>query len=207
MQKQVKVSILAGVLFAGAIDVGAQPLTVVVRDYAGINLPVLGRAEIEAARILGTAGAEVTWVNCRDSIEPSQPCRRPRGSMELELNLLSAGVTRYSTQPGAMGFALLPKSGSFGSFAGVLYDRVEQLSFGIARKPVVLGHAMAHEIGHLLLGADGHAPSGIMKSEWHSKELQKAAQGLLVFRDEERRQVQENVQRRMADAATNNPGE
>ncbi len=206
MQKHGKESILAVLLFAGTIEAGAQPLTVVVHDYAEIDLPVPGQAENEAARILRTAGAEVTWVNCRGSLEPSPQCRKAPGPAELVLHLLPAGTTRRDAQPGALGFALPPESGSFGSYAGVLYDRVEQLSSGVARKSVVLGHAMAHELGHLLLGVGGHAPDGIMKSEWHRKDLEKAAQGLLVFRDEERRQVQENILRRMAEAGTNNPG-
>jgi hypothetical protein len=62
-----------------------------------------------------------------------------------------------------------PKSGS------------ERLSFGSAGKSVVLGDAMAHELGHLLLGVSSHAPRGVMKAEWHSEELEQAAQGTLIF--------------------------
>jgi hypothetical protein len=42
-----------------------------------------------------------------------------------------------------------PKSGS------------ERLSFGSAGKSVVRGDAMAHELGHLLLGVSSHAPRGV----------------------------------------------
>jgi len=115
------------------------------------------------------------------------------------VHLLPAGATRRDAVPGTLGFALPPEKGSFGTFAGVLYDRVERLRSASLSTWVVLGYAMAHELGHLLLGVGSHAPSGVMKSEWHQKELQMAAQGTLVFRNEECRQIQNNLRLRVAD--------
>jgi hypothetical protein len=32
--------------------------------------------------------------------------------------------------------------------------------------PRVLGHVLAHEIGHVLQGTGRHSPSGVMKAHW-----------------------------------------
>jgi hypothetical protein len=196
MHKPVNLSLLAGVLFVGAIG-AAQPLTVIVHNYAGVGISVLERAEREAGRILGTAGAEINWLNCPNGVEVSPQCRRPPASTELVLDLLPAGATRRGVSKGGLGYAIPPAPGFFGSYAGVLYDRVERLRTPGVRKSVLLGHAIAHELGHLLLRAGWHAPSGIMVSEWHRKELRAAAQGNLVFRAEDRHAIQANIRRRL----------
>ncbi len=40
---------------------------------------------------------------------------------------------------------------------------------------------MAHELGHLLLGVNSHAPTGLMHVPWYKKELDSIAQGSLLF--------------------------
>jgi len=45
----------------------------------------------------------------------------------------------------------------------------------------LLGHAMAHEIRHMLLRTKGHSSEGIMRAKWTPGDLQLAAQGLLLF--------------------------
>jgi hypothetical protein len=205
MHKPINLSLLAGILFSGVMD-GAQPLTVIVHNYAGVGVRALERAESEAARILGTAGVELKWVNCRSNIETSPVCWKPPDSMELVLDLLPAGATRRDASEGALGYAVRPDSGSFGSYAGVLYDRVERLRVLRVRTSVVLGHAIAHELGHLLLKTNWHAPSGIMAPEWHRKELDDAARGTLVFRAEDRRMIQENIRRRGVRASDHREG-
>ncbi len=46
---------------------------------------------------------------------------------------------------------------------------------------VMLGHAIAHEIGHVTLASDGHAPNGIMRAHWGKADLDQAAIGQLGF--------------------------
>jgi hypothetical protein len=44
----------------------------------------------------------------------------------------------------------------------------------------LLGFAIAHEMGHLLLPA-GHSPSGIMRPDWNGDDLRHIASGSLQF--------------------------
>ena len=45
----------------------------------------------------------------------------------------------------------------------------------------LLGHAAAHEIGHLLLGSTGHSPAGIMRASWEVKDLWHLPHSGLIF--------------------------
>jgi hypothetical protein len=46
---------------------------------------------------------------------------------------------------------------------------------------VLLGHVIAHEIGHLLLPYDAHSESGIMRAAWDKAQATHAAMGTLTF--------------------------
>lgn len=53
-----------------------------------------------------------------------------------------------------------------GIYATIFYPRVKEYAQeGIASHSQILGHAIAHEIGHFLLGPVPHARFGIMRSE------------------------------------------
>ena len=54
--------------------------------------------------------------------------------------------------------------------------RADGLSAGM-----MLGHAVAHEIGHLFLGANAHSASGIMRPVMRRSDQEKMVQAWLLF--------------------------
>ena len=52
---------------------------------------------------------------------------------------------------------------------------------------------MAHEIGHLLLGSNSHAPAGIMSARWEGQELNRMARGNLLFTDAQSDQMRTEI--------------
>jgi hypothetical protein len=61
--------------------------------------------------------------------------------------------------------------------------------FGVT-PATLMGYAMAHEIGHLLLG-EKHAASGLMRAVWSKEEYRNMAQRWLGFSETERRALYE----------------
>jgi len=76
----------------------------------------------------------------------------------------------------SLGTALVDPATGTGVLATVFVDRVERLAgrsdgdFGM-----MLGRAMAHEIGHLLMGRASHASAGLMRPRWTRAEIARNA--------------------------------
>ncbi len=157
------------------------PVTVSVHNDAGIPLAVLLQAESEASRLFRQSGLELRWLNCSPprlfKQNPSE-CATADFPRHLQLR-----VARHSLNLNefAMGIAYLSADGT-GCYADVFYDRaslVHEISH--ISMATILGHGIAHELGHLLLGTNSHAPAGIMRARWQPADLASASQGHLLF--------------------------
>ena len=84
-----------------------------------------------------------------------------------------------------MGIAHITPNG--GSYATVLMDPVEELACQqkLVSTGQILGHAMAHEIGHLVMGVNSHSTSGLMRAGWKANELRAMAERHLLFSKQE----------------------
>jgi len=176
-------------------------ITVRVFNYAEVASRVLEEGQKEASKIFRKAGVETTWVDCQVTAEKkvaNPACHEPLGQAEFALRILP----RTSAVPPGLrdniGFAFLPPEGR-GSMAGIFYDLVESLAgLGRASRGVVLAHALAHEIGHLLLGTSAHSPWGLMRGGWVKEELRQAAMGNLLFTPEQAEQIRADVLERVS---------
>jgi len=177
--------------------------TVFVYNYAALPAEVLKQTEAEAARIYRHEGIEVEWLDCPLSPgEASQftACQIPSGPTRLAVRILSQSMAeRLRQAQESFGFALYPDDGSFATVANVFAHDAEQLADrrGI-RQGVILGHLVAHEVGHLLLGAGSHSAVGIMHATWHLKELEIIRQGAMTFTPKEAERMRTNIRVRMA---------
>jgi len=98
---------------------------------------------------------------------------------------------------GALGYSL--PDAKAGAHATIFYDRIEPLSnVGVISVCALLGHAMAHEIGHVLFGTAEHAPDGIMKARWGEPDYRRAAMGFLKFSPSQRAAIRGRLWTRLA---------
>jgi len=67
-----------------------------------------------------------------------------------------------------------------------------------ASKGQILGHGMAHEIGHVLLHQAAHSPAGLMRSQWNRTDFENMVGGNLHFTSNEAERVRAEVSRRNA---------
>jgi len=192
--------------YAGAqAPAGVEPslgIKVRVYNYANASHPTLAKAEEEASRIFRVAGVELEWLDCPTSHaeeEKYSACAPPLGAMAVDLRILpSSMAARIGSSGEQLGFALPSSRRGSATAAWVYYDRAEQLAGSdIASCDQILGHAMAHEIGHLLLGPDSHSHGGIMRANWDRKFLQEASRGQLLFTRDQARLIRADVQERL----------
>ncbi len=87
----------------------------------------------------------------------------------------------------------------------IFHQRVVDLErTGYIREQEILAAAMAHEIGHLLLGSNSHSRAGIMRAKWNRDELELARLGRLLFTEEESAFIRGELLVRMGSAAHRN---
>jgi hypothetical protein len=199
-------SFLTPSTFAQASDspVGV-PLAIHVRTYNHAQVPdnVLVTAKGHATYVLQQSGIELIWIDCpalEDNSDLYSDCQQHPEPADLFLKIIPLPRSFLAT-PNAFGLALLEESGADAVRAYLFYDPVLKLSTDHrVDASMVLGHVAAHEIGHLLLGFNGHSRSGIMTAGWHGTELKKAAQGRMLFTEEQAEHMRAEVRARNSKA-------
>jgi hypothetical protein len=144
--------------FGGESQVPVKGLTLLVRVDNSAHVPatILAAAREVAERVFHDIGVELIWLEQDD---------RRSGDVDgcgscVTVHLLTREMTHLMGTPEpVLGIA----EGT--AVAVVFYNRIARLSRTRNDKDTacMLGHVMAHEIGHLLLGK-GHSHSGIMQA-------------------------------------------
>jgi hypothetical protein len=146
-----------------------------IYNYTQIHRSQLHEAEIQSAALFAMAGVRIEWVeHLHKAPSAWTPPDEPRPDFSLRiLNASTIERSRGISGPDALGQSFIPPgtNGPFpGGIANVYYDRVRELSSEWGPFTTsVLGEAIAHELGHLILGPK-HSRQGIMKTPWTHQE-------------------------------------
>jgi hypothetical protein len=181
-------------------------------NYARADQQTISRAQREASRIFARIGVVLEWVDCPPSIAERDLFPRCR---EFGIESLVLRVFTGKPQPElarsrhVFGLAYLDGEGK-GSLADVYTGAAELLvaaspSGSPLQSPVLLGHLMAHELGHLLLASNAHSRQGIMRSPWSKDDLRLAISGGLRFDDEQGERIGANLHTRLLAAGLSGP--
>lgn len=173
-------------------------ITLRVENEARVDERVLRNARKEAIAILSRAGVNLVWADCgaggRDW-EDREPCRHSRGRNEFWMQI-TADRPGWSPKE-TLGFADLAKGD--GS-AGVYYPAVVALFRDLrGEAPQILAAAIVHEVGHLILGADAHTPSGVMCGDWSREEFKLISAGRLDFASSQTKRLPMELKRRLSE--------
>jgi hypothetical protein len=168
--------------------------TIVIRSFDNFGVPA---ADLVAARqaaqaILQQAGVNIVWADCwvgdqQPAVAPAR-CQEPVGG-DIVLRMQKVGEADRSKFV-SMGFSVIGTTDAPPFLATVYADRVESVAQGAgidARR--VLGLAIAHEIGHVLLNNSTHASSGLMRADWSRNELRRNDAASWRFLDTEAARV------------------
>ena len=81
--------------------------------------------------------------------------------------------------------------------AGVYYPAVvEAATSDRPEISAILGAAIMHELGHLLLGGNAHSAHGVMNGHWGRGQFEQIAIGELTFTPEQARKMRDALSRR-----------
>lgn len=146
-------------------------LTVLVDDSASVPANILAQARKDAARVFQNIDVEIVWLEQNSArLEDAAALRSV-----VVVHLLNRELTdRLHAPDPLLGIA----AGT--GWATVFYNRIEDLSPSRDAHDTasMLGHVIAHELGHLLLRSRAHSRSGIMQPVLN---MQLAARGGLFF--------------------------
>jgi hypothetical protein len=158
----------------GSRSPAALTVTIHVADYASLPHMELDAAEAHATAAFRAAGIDIVWSSAPWKPEPRQSADPrsidvrlvivPRDMAEKKCRLENLGAS-------VLGISISGASEARGRVAYVFYDRIARVARA-HHAPVVrgLGHVMAHEVGHLLMGVDSHADDGLMRAGWDPRE-------------------------------------
>ncbi|HVG69902.1 MAG TPA: hypothetical protein VM819_03300 [Vicinamibacterales bacterium] len=155
-------------------DQGART-KVVARLYNTAQVPAVTRdnALAVATRAL-SPGIEIVWRSC----DLPQVCGAVLTTGELVIRLVRTRAGRGNGAAFALGDALIDMAAGAGVFATIYVDRVEQMAeISEIDREVLLGRAIAHELGHLLLMTNAHTSSGLMRARWTAPVIRRSHPG------------------------------
>jgi hypothetical protein len=174
---------------AAADPIPTLPIVLLVPSHGTVPLHIVGLAKAEVTRIYRDAGVHVIWIDAASS--GSRPHPVPSSGTSDPGFVLVVLPRELTDQPtiatDALGVAIGTRE-QRGRLAYVFYSRVEHIA---------LAHAMAHEMGHLLLPY-GHSSTGLMRADWNAKDLRLAEDGRLNFTSEQAELIRGQLLARIA---------
>ena len=183
-------------------------ITVHVYNYAEVDRKTLTEAETVATEIFRKAGVETRWIDSSDTQHPNLVKDGSWDLTHLVLSILSEQMShRLPLANEVMGVA--PGAGLNRQLVYVLYSRVKSCARDLLAESMrrrqgeyvgmgqILGHAIAHEFGHLLLNLDSHSPTGIMRGRWDNNDFIAATHGDLLFAPRQAEVIRADVARRL----------
>ena len=167
--------LVATVTVAAAGPQDAYPVTVRVYDMAGLDATTTRTALATSEAALRSASIAVRWEECVAASVTAR-CDTPLAGEYVVRIVRTADGSRRGRH--ALGDALADIATDSAVFATIYVQRVQQLSRAAgADERELLGHAIAHELGHLLLASHVHSAQGLMRPVWRERELRRRRDG------------------------------
>ena len=171
-------------------------ISVVVFDQAEVPGQTLSEAQARAGTILGKAGVDVKWIDCRRPANASV-CAMVAESDRLFLTIVTEDKRQMFGED-VLGRSVPGDPSSRGVYARVFYGHIQTKAEQEGVNPAqLLGLAVAHEFGHLLLGPKAHSAEGIMRANWSHHDMDSGAKGQLRFTDRQALLIRADVQSRI----------
>jgi hypothetical protein len=154
---------------AAGAEIPTNPVTVRVYQTAQLDPSVAAAALNVARETLASARVDVSWKPCGPGPAVASCDRPPAG--DLVVRIVRSNLPRDDRQL-PLGDALVDTGSGTAVLATVYADRVVRVAkTAHMQVQALLGYAIAHELGHLLLASSAHNTRGLMRPIWRDGEL------------------------------------
>jgi hypothetical protein len=164
-------------------------LILIVNDEVGLPAQLLQEARRVTAKIFQHASVDIVWLAARGAAPEEPPAPETVSEWEFWNARYVVRIARSDagrSPSSALGFTV-PGTRT----TTVVYPYVEQVArSGREDVTLVLGHVMAHELGHLLLRSSAHSTGGLMRA---TLDMGRAARGVLLFTDTEEKTIRASL--------------
>jgi hypothetical protein len=185
-------------------------ITIHVRNYAGVAPQTLKEAEKVATEIYRKAGVDIRWANVPLAPENGQRNSASHQTFtlaDIQLNIFPDVMSDLlGLSNSVMGLA--PGAGPDRETVYVFDSKVKTSYWRMSSAYIngdidrfvsmgqVLGHVIAHEVGHLLLNQQVHSAYGIMRGVWSLADFLEMTRGMLLFTSQQGEFLRADVGRR-----------
>jgi hypothetical protein len=152
----------------------ALTVTIHVTDNANLSPTEFAGAQAYATAAYRAAGFAIVWSSAPWKPEAGQGADPL--SIDVRLVIVSPDMVGKKCREerlgdSVLGIAISGASEARGRVAYVFYDRIVRVAMA-HQAPVArgLGHVMAHEVGHVLMGVNSHAGEGLMRANWNPRQ-------------------------------------
>src|SRR6266404_2268382 len=201
---------------AAASSEASPAITIHVRNYAGVASNTLAEAEEVATGIFREAGVESRWADIVLTAESNRANSADHPDFTLadfQLSIFPREMYERNGVPNNV-MGLAPGTGRDRRFVYIFDTNVEHRFWRLVdahrsgrmdrqvSKAQLLGHAIAHELGHLLLNQQVHSAHGIMRGEWGFTDCRDMTSGMLLFTPQQAELLRADVRRRSGQQET-----
>lgn len=163
----------------------AQPdpsVVVVIHDSAGVPAEAMQTARTNAARVFAGAGVSVHWVSTGGLGTACQPDASGEGDDRFCVQVLLRPRNRESAPGRRRIMGMAQAANQQRAVLSLYFDAITDVAkqYG-APTGHVLGIALAHEMGHVMLPPPSHSATGIMQASWEGDDLRHAIMGEVAF--------------------------
>jgi hypothetical protein len=190
-----KTLLMTTLCFASLLTAGQQ-MNVAVCNLGDVSATVIAGAKAETELVYRSAGVTIVWHDCAAFPPPAGQANDAWFVIRLRTDKPPRTVGPASLD--VMGKAFVEDAGGY--MADAYFQAVQATSEKHHGDPgVLLGFVMAHELGHLILGA-GHTPDGVMQAAWGQKQMDALRQRWLRFNQQNAVRIRRALEMRTAES-------
>jgi hypothetical protein len=178
---------LPWILWMASASCSGQTLVIGLYDYSDLSTKETLRLTEAADQAFTHSGIHVVWRYCRGPLAavPATTCESEMQVNEIVVSIRPGRLR--SSHDARMGNAVVTAEGGYYASVFVPSIRAQAAGFGMAFD-LLLGYAVAHEVGHCLLGP-GHSYAGLMRGVWDRKDASEMSRLSLHLTKQEARKA------------------